>query len=150
MSWTAHGCIVLDRLLNVMRCDEIEIYYESELPPKEVVRSIVSNPAPIRYVPGLCPAVFCFDRIGLRPDDTLCFVDSGLPVTGLATESLTRPERLEVSIEDAVRLKSIIHRYPELIVSDALMDLVNAAYAYVVERCPVDPDATLLLAKYCT
>jgi hypothetical protein len=148
MNWTVQGCIVLDRLLDVKRCEEIEVYYDSDPPSKEVVRSIVDSPAPIRYFRGSRRVVFCFDRIGVRPDNTLCFVDSELPVVESAGEWLTKPEGVAVSIDDALRLRSIVHHYPELVVSERLMDLANAAYFYVLERSGSDPDATLLLTKH--
>src|SRR5882724_13365962 len=148
MSWTAQGCIVLDRLLHVNRCEEIEVYYDSEIPSKEAVRSVVDNQAPIQFFRGPRAGVFCFDRIRLKPDNTLSFVDSELPVLESAGEWLTRPHSVAVSVEDALRLKSIVHRYPELVVSPQVMDLANAAYSFVLEMSESDPDATLLLTKY--
>ena len=148
MSWTAQGCLVLDRLLHVNRCEEIEIFYDSDLPSKETVRGVVDSEAPIQYFPGSREKVFCFDRIGLKPDNTLCFVDSGLPVSEPPGEWLTRPLSVTVSIEDALRLKSIAQRYPELVVSPQVMDLANAAYSFVLEMSESDPDATVLLTKY--
>lgn len=148
MSWTAQGSIVFDRLLHVNRCEEIEVYYDSEIPSKEAVRSVVDSQAPIQYFRGPRAAVFCFDRIGLKPDNTISFVDSELPVLESAGEWLTRPQSVAVSLEDAIRLKSIVHHYPELVMSPQLMDLANAAYSFVLEMSGTDPDATLLLTKY--
>jgi hypothetical protein len=139
---------VLDRLLNVKRCKEIEVYYDAAPPPKEVVQSIVDSLAPIQYFRGSCPIVFCFDRIGIKSDNTLCFVDSGLPIVESVGEWMTRPVSVAVSIEDALRLRSTIRQYPELVLSEGLTSLANAAHSYVLEMSGSDPDATLLLTKY--
>jgi hypothetical protein len=148
MSWTARGCIVLDRLLHVKRCPEIEVYYDYDLPSKEVVRKVVDSDAPIQYFSGLRSSVFCFDRIGLKPDNTLSFVDSDMPIMESVGEWLTKPQSVDIGIEDALRLKSIVSRYPELVVSPRLVDLANAAHSFVLEMSGSDPNATLLLTKY--
>ena len=71
-----------------------------------------------------------------------------MPIIQSAGEWLTKPQRVDISIEDAVRLKTIVSRYPELVVSPCLVDLANAAHSFVLEMSSSDPNAILLLTKY--
>lgn len=149
--WYIYGEFVLDKMLDVARCEDVEVYWSGLTPPSsDEVRRELGVPQAMGY-----------SATNTEPKRTTNLDDLVLLPTGeffdLAAEDTILPlsppiplkmRTFELSAEDMLRINRLAAAYPEVEIDELLSNRMAASLAHLETLRGSSEELELLFTKY--
>lgn len=150
-SWYVYGEFVLDKMLNVARCEDVDVYWSGSTPPSsDEVRQKLSVPHAMGFNATNEPPARTtnLDNLVLVPSGELFDLVTEDTASPLAPPMPIELLTFELTARDTLRINRIIKSYPEVEVDELLSARIAANLAHLEQLRDVSEELELLFMKY--